>query len=567
MHPRTQLIRIQRGMLRRLRKSARVFLGSLSPSLKKYYLEYLREFHDFKEVSTKRDLLIALQDAHIVLCGDYHTLSQAQRTVIRLLREAYPILERHGRSLHLMLEMLRTQDKMQIDRFSRGEITESEFLRSISFQRNWGFSWENYRQLFQFAHDKAIGIHGINLGKKRVAPTVRQRDVYAAKVLADLSAKDESALLFVLVGDLHLAANHLPRELELQLRKQKTKRKVLIIHQNNERFYWKLVERGLEQLIDVVKVKEGVFCVMNTPPWVKLQSHVKWAELTAESDAPVMPQSAERTSAELSGETFDTVDHTDEFRELVEVIAKFVGLEEVRADDFQIHGPGDLSFVERLREKGVPPTELKWLARCLTEFQSHFLSREHGIFLSSLSLNHAAAQAAIYLHAKASGADITFKDPARDFYPSLWVEALGFLGSKVINHKRKCSGPTDLDDVVHSKKASKDNLEAAKLALAHLREERRYLLSREKHFAELAFPSRVTHEKLLVYFKVSKLLGQLLGEALYQAALAGEVSREELTKLFRDPFGSPTEAQRLYIGMIERVDRSGYRNVTKAERL
>ena len=60
----------------------------------------------------------------------------------------------------------------------------------------------------------------------------------------------------------------------------------MVILQNNERFYWKLVALGLEQLIDVVKVKDGVYCVMNTPPWVKLKTHLKWTEVMAEAEPP-----------------------------------------------------------------------------------------------------------------------------------------------------------------------------------------------------------------------------------------------------------------------------------------
>lgn len=567
MHPRTQLIRIQRGMFRRLRKSARQFLGSFSPSMKKYFLEYLREFHDFKEVSNKKELLHAIQGAHIVLCGDYHTLSQAQRTVIRLLRDAYPKLLGDGRKLHLMLEMLRAEDKVHTDRFSASQISEAEFLKLISFHRNWGFSWENYKQLFRFAHDRAIGVHGINLGKKRIAPTLKQRDLYAAKVLCDFTAREPSALLFVLVGDLHLASNHLPKALQMQFEKQQLKRNVLIIHQNNERFYWKLVELGLEQLVDVVKIKDGVFCVMNTPPWVKLQSHLKWAELTAESDGPILASAAARNVEELSLEAFDTVDHTDEVRELVAVIANFVGLSDVKIDDFQIHGPNDLSSLERLREKGVSPSELKWHARCLSEFPSHFIPEGNTIFLKSLSLNQAAAQAARYLHAKASGSKSRFTDPARDFYPTVWEEALGFLGSKIINHKRKCSGLWDLKAVIQSKKISHDNGEAAELAVQHLLEENRYLQSEDKVFSEVFFPNRITFDRLVVYYKVAKLLGHLLGEGLYQLVWNDGLSQKEMKQLFRNPFSEPNSSKELYLEMIERVDKRGYRNIRKQESL
>src|SRR5207253_2986824 len=100
---------------------------------------------------------------------------------------------------------------------------------------------------------------------------------------------------------------------------------------------------------------------------------------------------------------------------------------------------------------------------------------------TTLSINHAAAQAAIYLHAKLSGFCRVFEKPRRDFYSFVWVEALGFLGSKIINHKRKCNGPKDLERMVQKIAAgrrgqrSPEEIGIARAAIAHFKEEIRYL--------------------------------------------------------------------------------------------
>lgn len=554
MQARSHLIRMQRGMYRRLRRYARSFLGGLSPTLKKYYLEYLREFHDFKEVSTKRELLASIQGADIVLCGDYHTLSQAQRTVIRLLREVLPEARKHGRKVGLALEMLQAGDKPKLLKWFSGASTESEFLKAIQFRKNWGFHWDNYRELLELARQEGLDISGINLARKTGRPTLKQRDVFAAKVLADLTERESEALHFVLVGDLHLASSHLPSELEKQLAKRGLKRKVVVIHQNNERFYWKLVERGLEELVDVVRVRENVYCVLSASPWVKLQSHVRWAEQLDEED-------------EEAGFVENRV---EELHEWLEILRGFLGVESPAGhEDFQVRGPDDVGFVERLEsERGFTSDQVRWVARCLTEFSSHFIPEAKTIFLASQSVNQAATQAAIYLHWRLSGTSLTFVEPVRDFYPTVWQEALGFFGSKVINHKRKCNGPADLRALeAHPPKGRKEEGEVARLALSHIAAEQRHLSSRGDQWIDPVFAKKPSESQRLRYYKVAKILGHLLGNALYSSVMEGSVTRQEAQAFFRQSFQPASNARDLYLTWVARLDPMGYRNVKKTERL
>src|SRR5262249_16378477 len=117
MRARTHLIRMQRALYDRLRGYARTFVGNLTPELRKYYKEYQRYFHDFRATSTKQELLFALRKTHIAFCGDYHTLSQAQKTVIRVLRDALPTLRKRNRSIVLALEMVRSSDNAKIQQY------------------------------------------------------------------------------------------------------------------------------------------------------------------------------------------------------------------------------------------------------------------------------------------------------------------------------------------------------------------------------------------------------------------------------------------------------------------
>jgi hypothetical protein len=559
-------MRLQRAMYDRLKGYARDFLGKLHPELRRYFLEYQREFTEIKGVSSKQELFDHLYHAHIAICGDYHTLAQAQRTVIRLLRESLKELRNRGRRVVLGLEMIRFRDTPVVAEFLAGRIDEAGFLRAIGFRRNWGFNWDNYRPLFEFARQNGIPILGINSERRPGGrePSLRQRDRFAARVIGSVTERDPAITVIALIGDLHLAAPHLPAALRTEFRRRKVERQVTVIHQNHERLYWKLAARRLEHRTEVVKLREGVFCIMNTPPWVKLQSYLRWQELVAErsGESTAGPQAGPAAAA-TAADAFGDLDYSDEIRELVGLLRQFLGIPPAEDDDFRIASPADLGFLERLDEEApLSRMALRILGRCLVEFESFYIPDARILFLSSLSLNQTASLAAIYLHAKIGGAVRLFEHPRADFYPSVWIEALGFLGSRLVNPRRKCAVPEDWRS-----RAGASGLPAkvAALALRHWRAERESL--RRGRFRGLRLPERVSSPRTAVnWLLCARQLGQLLGHGLYAALLEDDVSREEIRELFQTPFAA-VDARALYLTWIRRLDRRGFRTAAGAATL
>ncbi len=555
MLPRTHLLRIQRALYDRLRSHARGLLGGLSPEMKKYFQEYQRDFQDYQELSTKRELLLDILNSQIVFFGDYHTLSQAQRTVVRLLRDSVKLLKRKQRRILLALEMLQNKDGAVIKRFLSGKLSEEDFLKKIRFHKNWGFSWGNYRELFLFAKENNIEIIGISPEARDKKYSLEERDKYASSILCELTEKDPDALVVVLIGDLHCAEKHLPKNVKTGLAKKSLERKSLIIHQNSEKFYWKLVEQGVEQLVDVVRVKKGVYCVMNTPPWVKLQSHVKWVELLSESQ--------ERELLDPT-DAVHKLEHTHEIEDLIKHLGEFLEVNTDGFDDFQIKGPFDLSFLSSLSKK-YTKRELNLLVYYFTQFKSLYIPEGNLLFLTSLNLNHSASLTAQYLHAKLSGFDRLFTRPRQDFYTFIWMEALGFIGSKIVNHNRKCNGPSDLRKMQKGK--STDQMLVAKTALEHLERERNFFKGGKK-FAGIEISNKAkSNQEIAFYFKVSKALGQIFGEALYRAVFENKISRSELKKIFFTSFTVKDRPRHAYLKWAKKLDKYDYREIEKSKKL
>ena len=547
MLPRTALIKIQRSMYDKLKEHASSMFGGLPPELKQYFQEYQKEFQNFSELSSKRQLLLEVLKSDVILCGDYHTLSQAQRTLLRLLRDSIRVLKRKKKRVVLALEMLTPQHDALAKGFLQGKISESEFLETIGFEENWGFPWENYKPLFDFAREHEIEIRGINYHGKAQKSSLKKRDKFAADIISELSLSEPKACVFVLIGDLHLAEKHLPAELQKKLKPQKAHKKVLTIHRNLEKLYWKLVEQGLENYVDVVKINSSVFCVMNTPPWVKLKSHLNWTELI--SEAGTLPPLT------TAAQAFDEMDYSHEVQDLTEVIGKFLGMRIPKLDNFQIYGPLDFDLLKN------DPLNAKYAK----VFRSYFIPGKNIIFLNSLSLNHVAAQSSILLHSFLSGFSDVFQNPHRDFYRFIWVEALGFLGAKIINPKRKCSGRIDLRKQLSQTKLTQrdENWRSAQMALIHLDWEMRSV--RGQTTSPLLLPK--SGKRNLLYYKTAKILGHLLGHTLYHYLVDRRCSQNEIKALFYMKLENSNSARHAYLNWVRRLDPYQCRESVKWERL
>ncbi len=491
MQARNHLLGIQRAMYQRLRASASDYFGRHSPELDRYFQEYRRDFQRFGAISSKRELVSRLIQSQIALCGDYHTLPQAQRTALDYLSQILPEMRRAGRPVILGLEMLPFAHTAEADRYLSGDLEEKGFLKAIGFRESWGFDWKNYRELFAFARGNGLRIVGLNGPSTKGNSSLRVRDRFAARVLADLAKGNEQNFIFALVGDLHLAQKHLPADLSRALAWKQIRRDVVVLHQNQEDLYWKLAARGLEESTDVVKVRNGVYCAMNTPPWVKLQSLVRWSEMAG-----------------------GDLDVGEDVIEVMEVLQNFLGMEEPVDPDFRVCGPKEIGWLARRR---ASDEGRKVRLEAIGRFGGHFVPGDNLIFLSDYGLPAIAGQAAILLHNQLSGFGREFRNPKRDFFPFVWVEALAFLGTKVIFPRRSPS-------------------------------------VRRPKLPRLPASCR-SPRAVLSYYERAKEAGAALGNLLFQAVLVGRLSRDSLRSLFENPFHDSAEARTLYLQWIGRLDK------------
>ncbi len=540
---RLQLIEIQKRIVEKLQDEIRASLKKPGKELLRYHHEYEAEFSNFLRCSTMNELIVAASKAEIIYNGDYHTMAQAQRIPLRILRA---LVEKRSK-ITLALETVHIEHQKILDRFMRDEISEQQFLEAIDYNKTWGFPWENYRDLFIFAKDNSIRVVGMNSEDNRGRGALRRRDRQAAEVIASEYINDRDRLVYVFDGDLHVAPSHLPREVDEKLARHGLKARSLIIYQNNENIYWELARRGLEQETDVVVIDENKFCVITTPPVIKFQSFLNWIENTRELASPY-PKS---WGPEWTG----NCDLYAQILDLVRIITEFLGIDVAGLDDFTVYSTADLDFLDDLRDNyKLTLSEIRTIAEHIGNNESYFIEKANIIYIANLSINHAAEEATHFIHKTCAGARRENLSRVEDFYCRVMREALGFFGSKIVNHKRKSP---KLEDFTHIRRKYStkppEKIEDLKI-IGHFARRHKQL---EQTYLQTGKMWRTGGEMyelpLRLHIGLTHALGYMLGNEMFEALIAGYMNKRFIKDLFFKNFSDLEESLGTYLSLVERL--------------
>ncbi len=540
---RRELIAIQKRVSKRLKAEIKASLGEVSPAVEIYYDEYDRELRGFERLATKAELLDRVVGADIVYHGDYHTLHQSQRALCRILEK---VVARRPRII-LGMEMVHIEDQSHLDRYMQGEIDDEAFLEAIDYENRWGFEWANYREILDLCKQKKIAVVGIN-SEPGGADRIIERDFSTAEVVVDATECEPDALVYVFDGDLHVARDHLPLIVDTLLQRRGIERKRLIIYQNGEPIYWQVAAAGLEHQANVVEVADDAFCIINATPIERLQSYLNWQQESDELD-PVLPGWDDDGPA---------ADYAEQVHGLVHTICKFLAIERDDLDDLSVYTTADLDFLRVLqRNRLFSAVDIAEIKRQILSSESYFIPRGNIIYLADLSVNHAAEEAAHFVHARCAGFADEPLPPFVDFYYRALREALGFFGSKIISHTRDTFHDEDFAEILEERPEGKLGPSArmfrslARWVIQHRRFERNILRGKKPRRLKAIY-----HQKTDMHLGITHALGYMLGERLYQAMLVGLVGKAEIRDLFHQPFfdhADGTEGFSTYLELVARL--------------
>lgn len=525
------MIALQREVFTRNQQRINRAVYGYTAAYRKYERDYHNHVATYQDTASFDELLQAVRGADIVYVGDYHTLAQAQRTLVRILRRI-PI----DIQPTIAVEFVQGRYQAALDAFMAGRIGDETFLKRIEHDPQGVFgAWDHFKPIFDLARDHRMPMVAIDLLHDHSSTSLHERDSFAAKTIVDAIEGRPNKPVFVHMGELHVAPSHLPLlvERELKARKMKPLRKV-IIFQNCEEIYWKLEELGLEHTVEVVRVKPNQFCVITTPPIVCQQSYLNWLD--------------------NDDDLFEDAGPEKVFKEFVEIIARMLDIRVGEAlDNVVLSSVVDVHFLETLRQRGrFSPRELEQIHRQVLSSESYFIPKASMVYLGKLSINHAAEEASHFLR-HVCGGDEEPRYLVDAFYCRALNEAIGFVGSKLINHKRKCPHVRDFQRLLREQgRRSSDavtdpfTLRIADFVVKHRKLEQGHggRGVREMYTSDAETFNAVTHA-----------LGYILGDKLYYAMVQGIVSKNDVRELFFDSFEEDGAALTMYLALTARVEK------------
>lgn len=488
-----------------------------SSSFRAYEARYRRRTATFHRALSPMEVERHVTAADVVYVGDYHTLRLSQQSYLRVVEMARAT----GRRVVLAIELVEGRHQSALDAYLAGRLSERTFLARIGHAPAGGFDlWPGFRPVLEAARAYQLSVVAIDRRAKG-GRSLQIRDAYAAGRIARAARSPDRPLVLVLMGQFHVAPCHLPREVEKAL--GENERRHLVVYQNCEGIYWKLARRGLAQRVEAVLVREGELCLLNASPLVCQQSFLDYLE-------------AEGGDEQLEHGT------AARFRELARLIGRFAGVDvRPNIESVEVATVADDDFLERVRHRGqFDRRELTQLRRHVLSRESYYIPRARLAYLATLSLNHAAEEAAHFVRHCAVGEALEAPRRASDaFYARCLEEAFGFFGSKLVNARRRCRSITEWAEAFERRRG--EDRQIAAFVLAH-------------KAAEGEGPSEAA--KLLplredrLFHAVSHALGYLLGEAMYGALESERISRADVRALFRDALVDPPGR---YFSLVRRL--------------
>jgi len=521
-------LRLQRGVQRRLQAALRAHVGSNPPALERYYRDYLRDLRRLHRMSSYGELHQALLDADLVLIGDYHTLRQSQEIARRLLERA----ALDERPVLFGVEMVLAEHQVQLDAYMRGELTDEEFLTAIRYRQNWNFRWRNYRPLLETARRVGARVLAVNT----TGSSARARDARMAARLVAIQREHPGARLLVLVGDMHLAANHLPAALDReQTRAGLPPDRRLIVYQNSDDLYWNLAARGAEASTQVVRMGSNRFCVLEVPPWVKLQSYLGW-----EKELEALEESLEGPETTATS----VVEH------LVRQLGDFLGLPPADVA-VEVFSNLDEGFFDAVGHAELDDQRVREIHLQVFSNRGCYVPEIGVVYLPYLSAHHAAEEAMHVVQYAAGGFTPVVGDVVEDFYARILWGAYGHAASKIVNTRRQAPGEALFRGFLRAAARQLHEPElvfrklVARFVVQHLDHEHRRVHGSRGRLQQ------IYAQELDVTLEIVQALSGILGEKLFAALRDGRLTRESFRDLVCAP--RPASPSQTYFDLVRRL--------------
>jgi uncharacterized iron-regulated protein len=147
----SEMIALQRRIFERQREIIEANESHVSRGFTRYRNEYRRAVSSYLSISGFGALCDAIASSRVAYVADYHTLSLAQKTFVKLLAG----IMHQTDNICLVTEFVRVEYQDVLDLYLQGKIKERAFLKQIHYKKHWPYDiWPNFKPIFDFAIDR-----------------------------------------------------------------------------------------------------------------------------------------------------------------------------------------------------------------------------------------------------------------------------------------------------------------------------------------------------------------------------------------------------------------------------
>jgi hypothetical protein len=522
-------IQIKRDLYQYVLNQVNLRSGSPRSEINNYKKKYDHLNHRPWKISLRDELFEAIRKNKLIFMGDFHSLHQSQRSHLRILKNI------QLKSFRIAIECIAFQHQKYLDQYLTDQISEPDFLKRVEWKKTWGFPWENYQEIFQWAKQNRIQIIALNDVKHRnLKDSLKKRDVIANQIL-NVELEKSSSPIFVIYGESHLASAALMKGFEKQ------KIKYLKLFQNIDEIYFELMDLNKEDDIDVVRFSKNEYCIMNVPPWVKWQSHLMYLE--------------NKYDHEIENESLDFTDYIDQYIKLISQELKI----NISSKNLSVYSSFDFSFLKRLQQN-TTRDEYSFYKLLIEEERTFYIPRLGFGYLGRSTINQASSLAMQYVYFELNKIkDIKYVLPDH-FLSLIWLEAVSYFGTKLINPKRKTETITDIKKRILDSDTKEIKKEPLKLALFQKTKEVMILSGRP------VLKNKMEVKRNSSYIRCANLLGSLLGEKIYKGYKSKFFTLDFVHSLIKKKIGMQS-FDMFYYEMLEVIENLPETFKSKIDRL
>lgn len=125
---------------------------------------------DIRFTTSQQRIIKQLQAAKIIYLGETHDSESDHQQQLAIIQALF----KHKPQISIGMEMFQSQMQPLLDRYLAGKITATELYEQSEFDNRWGYPWEYYAPILEFAKTNRLPVIALNTPGEIARKSARQ---------------------------------------------------------------------------------------------------------------------------------------------------------------------------------------------------------------------------------------------------------------------------------------------------------------------------------------------------------------------------------------------------------